>query len=401
MKRIYSIVAATAILASGVHAQEKKVAKDGLSYKIADNLRYEGVTQPTQDATAVTNRFVLGAGYKEGTSSAYVELTNVSALTDTYNDTNSANGTEAYSIVKDPAQTRLTQAKFMHKTKDLDMTVGRDMYTLDGHRFVGHVAWRQMPQTFDVAALEYRGIDKLKVKAAYVFGRHGIGYYDNILASDTAGSEKTNSVLLNANYKINKDFAVRVYDYMISSSHDTVGAAVIGSASDLGYKVEVAQQSTASMETDGTAITTIDSTLYTNLELSYKLSGMKFIAGYESLGGDATTQFETPWATGHKFNGWADKFLGTPANGLVDTSVGVVYNGKENGKVVATYHMFAAATGGADYGSEMDLLYKKKLASVKGMSYLVKYAQFTADTASSYTDATKVWASVAYKFASN
>ena len=45
--------------------------------------------------------------------------------------------------------------------------------------------------------------------------------------------------------------------------------------------------------------------------------------GNEVLGGDAATEnnkgaFITPLATLHKFNGWADKFLNTPGDGLED-----------------------------------------------------------------------------------
>ena len=60
--------------------------------------------------------------------------------------------------------------------------------------------------------------------------------------------------------------------------------------------------------------------------------------------------------------------------------------------------MFSSDVDGADHGSEIDFLHTNKVASVKGMSYLVKYASYTAgDT---QTDTTKLWAGVAYKFAS-
>ena len=44
--------------------------------------------------------------------------------------------------------------------------------------------------------------------------------------------------------------------------------------------------------------------------------------GFEQLSGtadDLNSQFTTTFATAHKFNGWADKFLNTPSIGLVDT----------------------------------------------------------------------------------
>ena len=40
--------------------------------------------------------------------------------------------------------------------------------------------------------------------------------------------------------------------------------------------------------------------------------------GFERLEGNGTVALQTPLATLHAFNGWADKFLSTPANGLRD-----------------------------------------------------------------------------------
>ena len=409
MKRFYSLVAATAILASATQAADvKKEVKDGMSFKVQDQLRYEGVEQANakEDATAITNRFLVGAKYKSGALSAYVEAINISALDDSYNDTENGNGIENYSVVKDPEQTRLTQAKLMYKGKALSATFGRDMYTLDGHRYVGHVAWRQMPQTFDVAALSYTGISGLNVKAAYVFGRHTVGYYDNLLATHKYDGSydhgtKTNSILLNANYKVNKNLTLRAYDYMLSSISDTIGAAVMGKAGDFGYKLEFAEQSTPSRETFDTTTTPFNDSRYSNIELSYKLSGVKFIAAQETLSGDGTDAFQTKWATLHKFNGWADQFLGsTPANGLVDTSLAAVYKAKGFGKLAAFYHTFDADTGSTDYGSELDVVYTNKIPAVKGLSYLLKYADFSADANGGKVDTTKVWASLTYKFAS-
>ena len=87
------------------------------------------------------------------------------------------------------------------------------------------------------------------------------------------------------------------------------------------------------------------------------------------LGGDGETSFQTPLATKHAFNGWADKFLlATPANGLVDAYL--TATGKVAGiKLLATYHMFSSDEGGDDYGSELDLLAVKKFGKNYSKSY--------------------------------
>ena len=49
---------------------------------------------------------------------------------------------------------------------------------------------------------------------------------------------------------------------------------------------------------------------------------MRLNAGYEVLGADNGVGFATPLATGHKFQGWADKFLTTPGDGIEDVYIG-------------------------------------------------------------------------------
>ena len=77
------------------------------------------------------------------------------------------------------------------------------------------------------------------------------------------------------------------------------------------YKAEYATQSTETADTN-----------YFALEGGAVVSGVTLALGNETLGSDdGNAAFETPLATKHKFNGWADKFLGTPDSGLSDTYV--------------------------------------------------------------------------------
>ena len=75
--------------------------------------------------------------------------------------------------------------------------------------------------------------------------------------------------------------------------------------------------------------------------------------------------FQTPLATGHAFNGWADVFLVTPATGLQDLYVfAQVTLPKVEMPLKVVYHDFQADSGGADYGHEIDVLLKKKLGEL-------------------------------------
>ena len=75
--------------------------------------------------------------------------------------------------------------------------------------------------------------------------------------------------------------------------------------------------------------------------------------GGRGSGANGTFAFQTPLATGHKFNGWADKFLTTPKDGLVD------WYFTAGGKIrtvswLVTYHDYSADFGDDAYGSELN-----------------------------------------------
>jgi hypothetical protein len=76
--------------------------------------------------------------------------------------------------------------------------------------------------------------------------------------------------------------------------------------------------------------------------------------GRELLGGSLEDgAFQTPLATLFKFNGWADKFLVTPAGGLID------WYASGEGKLgsfgwTAAYHDFHSDAGSDRYGFELD-----------------------------------------------
>src|SRR5437868_3122510 len=58
--------------------------------------------------------------------------------------------------------------------------------------------------------------------------------------------------------------------------------------------------------------------------LAYR--SLTLTGGWEKLGSDGgRAAVQTPMATLHKFDGWADLFLTTPANGLRDLYAGAAY----------------------------------------------------------------------------
>ena len=63
---------------------------------------------------------------------------------------------------------------FNTKSGDLTAKVGRQVITLDGHRHVGHVGWRQDRQTFDAARVMYKASDSVSLDFTYIDQRNRI-----------------------------------------------------------------------------------------------------------------------------------------------------------------------------------------------------------------------------------
>jgi hypothetical protein len=121
--------------------------------------------------------------------------------------------------------------------------------------------------------------------------------------------------------------------------------------------------------------------------------------GYERLSGDGVTALQTPLATLHAFNGWADKFLTTPANGLRDlyVDVGVKVPGDSwlaGTQLKAVWHDFDPTRGGGGHGSEIDLLVSRAIG--KRVALTAKYADYDSDGFA--TDTRKLWLQAEAKF---
>ncbi len=349
-------------------------------------MRYEAVDDgnlATKDAEAYTMRTRLGfttANYND--IQAHVDF----EVTHTGGDFNSkTNGHSDYAVVADPKLEELNQAWFAYTgIKNNTFKFGRQRVILDNTRFVGNVGWRQNEQTFDALAFINNSFDDVTILLA------NVEKVNTILG----GSINTNTNILNIGIDKTPIGKITAYGYSIdldqSSANDTltIGARLKGSANNFLYTAEYAQQSDAA---DNTADL---SAVYTFLEAGYKMGDTKIFIADETLGSDnGNASFQTLLATKHAFNGWADKFLTTPVDGLNDRYVKAVT--KVGGyKLVGVYHNFSADNGSTDYGTELDLLVVKPIN--KNLKALVKYSDYSADAYS--TDTQKIWLSLEAKF---
>ncbi len=359
--------------------------------------RYEGVDDAAFARNADANTVRLRLGYRWVFASGwqlYGEGERVQPLFgEHYNST--ANGKVNYPVIADPKASEINQAYVAYAGGPIAGTLGRQRLTFDNQRFIGNVGWRQNEQTFDALSLRY----------AFSDGGPALryAYLDRVLR--VFGHENPNALLreyaLRGHaFNVNQTLpfgALTGYAYLIENhdvallSTQTFGARWAGtrtiSGMTLGWSVEYARQSgwgnnPLSLEAD-----------YRLIEPTLSWRWITFKGGWEVLGGDGHYGFSTPYATLHAFNGWADRFLTTPADGLDDRYLGA--NGKI-GKIAwaTTWHDFHADRGGNHYGSEFDASLGFPINA--HLQTQLKYAGFHSDGFSS--DEHKLWASVEFSY---
>jgi len=292
-------------------------------------------------------------------------------------------------VIADPDGTAIHRAFVQWRGEKLTVQAGRDEINLGDHRFVGNVGWRQHHQSFDAVTLRYQASPRWDL----FYGRL------ESVQRINRGVDELDGDLLRAEGKLGAAGKLAIYgvrlDYDDAArqrfSSSTWGAEWAGDrpvgGGKLLYELEIARQSDT-----GDNPGEIDAD-YAFVTLGFAGSKLTARGGWERLDGSAREgQFNTPLATLHKFNGWADKFLVTPTNVLGDLYLQL--DGKLGGIAwLAAYHDFEAATGEASYGTELDvqLLYKLKC----GLGLGAKAALYDADQHSTDTKKLMLWATYA------
>jgi hypothetical protein len=350
---------------------------------LALRLRYEGVDDDAlaKGATAVTLRSHLGwqsaplAGF-----TAALEVDDVRALVDDYDATRGGDPTRP--IVADPEGTEVNVAALAYAHGATSAALGRQRLVFDNQRFVGNVGWRQNEQTFDAIALRTKALPRAELAYAYVAN------VNRVYGPRDGGTQPANwhggTHLLHATVNAGDAGTISLFAYLMefdnaeAQSNATCGALWTGAVPlASGWKLPFAL-SYATQEDYGDNPVAYSAD-YWQLEAGVAYGPVAVKLGRESLGGDATRAghvFRTPLATLHAFQGWADKFLTTPAQGIEDTYVGVT--GRVAGvEWQASWHDFGAEAVSRDYGTELDLSASRKFAG--RYEVLLKFADYRAD----------------------
>lgn len=388
-------------------------------------LRWENVEQPTTEADAVTLRVRAGVEVKHKPShlAFLVESEATLGLSNRYNAypgnlglTNppASQLRPAYSVVADPENIELNRLQLQYKDKHVTLTLGRQRINHDDQRWVGAVGWRQNEQTFDAVRGEGK-IGPVALDVAYAISQRTIFGYDAGQRTAYDGdffllgaSAKLGPVQLKAiSYLLDYDLKENTAPTPLALQKQLADSQTYGLRANANFKLTpkiglglLASYARQSAYADNTLDFAAD---YIAAEGNLSYAGFTLTGGWEKLGSDAVVggrrSVQTPLATLHKFNGWADLFLVTPDNGLQDAYVGLAYKfpkgkGLPGMTAQVTWHQFDSDFGDLEYGQEWNAQVGFKVGPV-GM--LAKYAQFYSANPT-LADTRKIWLQAEYAF---
>ncbi len=350
--------------------------------------RYETVDQTgLQDAEAFTVRTMLGytTAPFDGLS-ASVQLIDVAHAGNAYNSLR--NGETKYATIRDPGGANVNQAFVSYAgLPQTTIKAGRQIIALDDQRFVGNVNFAQNMQTFDAVTIENGSIPYTTLHAGYIWG------IKNVLNEYVP----TQTYLAEGSVARFKFLKIDGFGYWYGNDASrvipgAVACAVVGiracNSATYGVRVSgtVSLPATIKLSYEGTFA---NQRPYDGgsalINADYWHAGAKITFAPVSLGLDEMVMgsnsngsygFQTPLATRHAFNGWAETFLTTPAKGLNSKyiTLGIA---PEKLTLQASYYDYHSDYQSLHYGSEWDLSAGYPLTSY--LKATVEYADYHAE----------------------
>ncbi|MBX9962572.1 MAG: hypothetical protein K2Y35_05925 [Burkholderiales bacterium] len=403
-------VGATAMLLSMSlsAAQEQPAAADPLEAVTKGRLllnlrpRVEWVDQDgkAENATAFTNRTLLGwqTAVWKGLS-ATAQLIDVANFNDTFNEGPAAS--PRYPTIADPDNTDLNQIYLDYTgLPDTRVRFGKQSVKLDNVRFVGNVEFRQVMQVLSGAMVENRSLPNVELNYAH-FDRiknvYAIQRQTDIDLVRAAWTWRPDNILVGFAYFQDQPDTGQVTGFSNNSNRiagvRANGAWPVGTMKVL-YTAELARQDSYAGG-DGR----IDAS-YSRIGAGVGF-GKSFVrVDYDRLGSNAGVYgFQTPLGTNHLFQGWADLFLTTPAQGIRDVylSAGTALWDMQ---LITEVHDFRSDFGSIHYGSEVDL--GASHAFTKQITGKLEFAYFQESDRLAGTarkpDTTKIWVTLIYQW---
>jgi hypothetical protein len=306
--------------------------------------------------------------------------------------------------------------------------VGRQRLLIGNQRFVGNSGWRQHEQTFDAISAVNNSLEGLTLSYAWLYRINRVYGPNPPVPSNTPAAAagqasyfKSDSHIMDGIYTGVPGLRLEAYAFLLDlsapgyatlptqiSATARLSTATYGGRGDYGLALG---------EGLGAKLTGefAHQTNYAGNPLSFGLNywlgegsvtweGLTGLAGYEVLEGNGTIGFATPLATLHAFNGWADLFLTTPANGLKDFYLRGTYALPADFLMAktlnlnATWHDFRTDSLDRAIGGEWDL--SAELVVDANLSVMAKYADYagTGTAFGGFADKSVFWLQMGYKY---
>jgi len=262
------------------------------------------------------------------------------------------------------------------------------------HRFLGNVLWRQNWQTHDAVGIVNGSLPNTVPRFWYswnvnrIFGEnHPTRGFDD---------EGLDGYLMNGVYTGLPFGRLEAYAYLLDFERTTVpairsffpstqtygarfdGKHAMNPKLDLLYLIEGAWQADFADNPSGDIEQPF---VWGSLGATYKPGGavaaLTLKGSYELLGGDGgADRFTTPLATGHAFQGWADRFLNTPGDGIED--IYLTFQVSVYGfNFMLDHHWFESDHDSYDYGNELDMQVTRTF--LNRYTAGIKFADYSAD----------------------
>jgi hypothetical protein len=297
------------------------------------------------------------------------------------------------STIADPGNAELNQAYLQYTGFDTTVKLGRQRIIYDNAAFIGNVGWRQNEQTYDAVSIIHKFAHDLTLNYAWIDQVNRIYGYQAQGASKDTGS---NIHLLNAAFTGIDGLKLGGYIYLMDFDapalrgwdNDTFGVSAEAKVADIAVHAELAFQQEAGPANDAEAF-------YLHLTASKTFGSQVLLAGVEHL--DAG--FQTPLATLHAMNGFADatdllRALGTHG-GLTDSYLSHTVPLGWGVKWTNVAHLFGDNEVGTSIGIGFDSVLAKKFTDQ--LSTTAKLGYFDADDAR-YRDTTRASIELDYSF---
>ncbi len=358
-----------------------------------------------KDAYANTLRTALG--YSTGLFhdfGAYLQLEDVRVLANEDFNDGGGNGITNRALVVDPEGTEIQQANFRYRgLPRTTITLGRqeiEHRLAPLHRYVGNILWRQNWQSFDALRVVNDSLPATHIDYAYLWNVNRIFGEDNpIIDRSNYGSD---SHVLSVTYGGFSWGKLEGYSYLLDFASVNRGTQALATATNgarfQGQRDVIAYSSKILYTAEyARQIDYADNPVDIGVDYYlFELGGLKLFnspyvesvtlkGSYEVLEGDGPFRlgaarvaraFQTPLGTNHAFQGWADRFLSTPADGIVDL-YGTLAVKAFGAQFLLLYHDFSSDRDDYDYGHEWNAQITRTFYDHYTVG--LKYARYDAD----------------------